>query len=197
MRPQTMTLPEQLPHPLRRPRVLPPTLVAAVVALVCVVASPSAPASSSVDAAAVAAAAVTKPSGSFLTAELPGEVERRSGVRDTVVGDIEHHTASCTAGDAKLSITASTLPGFITAVTTDDMLYRKARNELLKNFSAKRRSWSRCTHAGHECRALLYGTGDGRKGMARLYLRDDVLVVTNAVYDQDEPIARRFLDSAH
>jgi hypothetical protein len=143
-----------------------------------------------------AASSSAKPSGSFLSVELPGRVEHASGVRETVVGDIEHHTASSRSGDAELSITASTLPSFVTSVATDDMLYRKARNELLRSFSAERRSWGSCTHAGYACRALSYGTGDGRKGLARLYLQGDVLVVTNAVYDEDEAMARRFLASA-
>jgi hypothetical protein len=136
-----------------------------------------------------------KPSGSFLSAELPDDVEYSSGVRETVVGDIEHATASAKAGDASLSITASTLPGFVTAVTTDDMLYRKARNELLKNYAAQSTSWHGGTHVGFTCRKLLYAAGDGRKGMARLYLQGDVLVVINAVYGEDEETARRFLAS--
>lgn len=138
-----------------------------------------------------------KPSGSFLSADLPGEVVYSSDVRKTVVGDIEQASATSKAGDASLSITASILPGFVTAVTTDDMLYRKARNELLKTFSAESSSWESCTHAGSTCRKLLYDADDGRAGMARLYLREEVLVVINAIYGKDEEIARRFLASAH
>jgi hypothetical protein len=137
------------------------------------------------------------PSGSFLTAEFPADVEHSKDVRKTVVGDIEQSSATAKVGDASLSITASILPGFVIAVTTDDILYRKARNELLKTFSAESTSWKSCTHAGFGCRKLLYEADDGRKGMARLYLHDGVLVVINAVYDEDENTARRFLAAVH
>lgn len=143
------------------------------------------------------AATSAKPKGSFLSAELPGEVEHTSDVRETVVGDVEQSSASAKAGDAALSITASILPGFVVAVTTDDMLYRKARSELLKTFAAQSTSWDGCTHAGFGCRKLLYAAEDGRKGMARLYLHDGVLVVVNAIYVEDEAVAKRFLASAH
>jgi hypothetical protein len=143
------------------------------------------------------AASATQPSGSFLAVELPAGAQHSQGVRETVVGDIEHATAAAKSGDASLSITASSLPGFVTAMASDDMLYRKARSELLKAWSAERKSWSRCTHAGYGCRKLQYETGDGRKGMARLYLHDGVLVVVNAVYTEDEELARKFLASAH
>lgn len=159
----------------------------------------SAVAVSSATVSAVAAAPTTsaKPSGSFLSADLPGEVVYTSDVRKTVVGDIEQSSATAKAGDATLSITASILPGFVTAVTTDDMLYRKARSELLKTFSAESSSWESCTHAGFPCRKLLYDADDGREGMARLYLKEEVLVVINAIYGKDEEIARRFLASVH
>jgi hypothetical protein len=153
---------------------------------------------SAMNASAMNVATTTaKPSGSFLAAELPGDVEYSKDVRKTVVGDIEQASASAKVGDAALSITASILPGFVIAVATDDILYRKARNELLKTFSAHSTSWGSCTHAGFACRKLLYEADDGRKGMARLYLHDAVLVVINATYDEDEDVARRFLASAH
>lgn len=138
-----------------------------------------------------------KPSGSFLTAELPGDVEHSRDVRKTVVGDIEQFSATAKVGDASLSITASTLPRFVIAVSPEDLLYRKARNELLKTFSAESTSWASCTHAGFACRKLLYAADDGREGMARLYLHDGVLVVVNAIYDEDEGTAREFLASVH
>jgi hypothetical protein len=138
-----------------------------------------------------------KPAGSFLSAEFPVDVEYSKDVRKTVVGDVEQSSASAKVGDASLSITASILPAFVIAVATDDMLYRKARNELLKTFSAHSTSWGSCTHAGFACRKLLYEADDGRNGMARLYLHDGVLVVINAIYDEDENTARRFLASVH
>jgi hypothetical protein len=165
--------------------------------------SPSAVAASAmpVSAASVPAMSVSaksaKPKGSFLSAELPGEVEHTSDVRKTVVGDVEQSSASAKAGDAALSITASILPGFVIAVTTDDMLYRKARSELLKTFAAESTGWDVCKHAGFGCRKLLYAAKDGRKGMARLYLHGGVLVVINAIYVEDEAVAKRFLASAH
>jgi hypothetical protein len=165
-----------------------------LLALMCSGALQAAPTSTSAE---TVTAAATKPSGSFLAAELPADVHHSNGVRETVVGDIEHATASAKSGDASLSITASILPGFVTAVTTDDMLYRKARNELLKVYSARSTSWRSGSHAGFTCYTLSYAADDGRKGMARLYLQDDVLVVINAVYDQDEAAARRFLASVH
>lgn len=142
------------------------------------------------------AASPAQPSGSFLSVELPADAEHTQGVRETVVGDIEHATVSARSGDASLSITASTLPGFVTAVASDAVLYRKARNELLKAWSAERTSWRSCNHAGYDCRKLHYATGDGRKGIARLYLHDGVLVVVNAVYVEDEDLAQAFLASA-
>jgi hypothetical protein len=151
----------------------------------------------SVPAMSMSATKSAKPKGSFLSAELPGEVEHTSDVRKTVVGDVEQSSASAKAGDAALSITASVLPGFVIAVTTDDMLYRKARSELLKTFAAESTSWDACKHAGFGCRKLLYTADDGRKGMARLYLHGGVLVVINAIYVEDEAVAKRFLASAH
>jgi hypothetical protein len=138
-----------------------------------------------------------KPPGSFLSAEFPGDVEYSKDVRKTMVGDIEQSSASAKVGDASLSITASKLPGFVLALATDDILYRKARNELLKTFSAHSTSWRSCTHAGFACRKLLYEADDGHEGMARFYLHDGVLVVINAIYDEDADVARRFLASAH
>ena len=142
-----------------------------------------------------AAVAATKPHGSFLSAELPGEVKSVRAVRDTLVGEIEHHTASATVGGTELSITATELPGFVTAVTSDNMLYRKARRELLRNYDGTSSAWSSCSHAGYACRLLRYVGDDGRKGVARFYLHDGVLVVVNAVYVDDDAIAKRFLAS--
>jgi hypothetical protein len=144
-----------------------------------------------------AAATSAKPSGSFLTAEFPADPEYSKDVRKTVVGDIEQSSATAKVGDASLSITASILPGVVIALATEDMLYRKARNELLKTFSAHNTSWETCIHAGFACRKLLYEADDGREGMARLYLQEGVLVVINAIYDEDRSIARRFLASVH
>lgn len=143
-----------------------------------------------------ALAASATPSGSFLTADLPGTAEDVSGVRDTIVGDIKHNTLSSESGDAELSITATQLPGVVTTVTTNGMLYRKARKELVGNYDGNVVGWSECKHAGYECRMLRYDTDDGRHGMARLYLSDDVLVVVNAVYGEDKAVARKFLASA-
>lgn len=137
------------------------------------------------------------PKGSFLSAELPGEVVYSSDVRKTVVGDIEQASATATKGDATLSITASVLPGFVVALATEDILYRKARNELLETFAAESTSWDTCTQVGFGCRKLRYQAKDGRRGMARLFLHDGVLVVLNAIYGEDEGVARRFLASAH
>lgn len=144
-----------------------------------------------------ALAASATPSGSFLSANLPGTAEDVSGVRDTIVGDIKHNTLSADSGDAELSITATQLPGVVTAVTTDNMLYRKARGELVGNYDGRVVGWSECSHAGYDCRMLRYDTADGRHGMARLYLDDGVLVVVNAVYGEDKSNARKFLASAH
>lgn len=159
---------------------------------------PSASAMPTPAATATTAAATTtaRPSGSFLSAELPGEVEHTSDVRKTIVGDIEQSSATAKVGDASISITASVLPGFVVAVASEDMLYRKAKSTLLATFSAKATSWDAGTQAGLPCRKLGYGTDDGRKGMARLFLHDGVLVVLNAIYVEDEGVARRFLASA-
>jgi hypothetical protein len=149
----------------------------------------------SVLSAPTAEAASTRPQGSFLAADLPGDVKRVNAVRDTLVGDIEHHTASATVDGVELSITATELPGFVTTVTTDNMLYRKARRELLRNYAGESQGWSRCNHAGYTCRKLRYVADDGRSGVARFYLHDDVLVVVNAVYAEDDATAKRFLAS--
>jgi len=138
-----------------------------------------------------------RPDGSFLSASLPGTPHDESGVRDTVVGDITHNTLSVTEGDTELSITATQLPGVVTTMSTDNMLYRKARNELLKNYGAKRTVWTGCRHAGHSCKKLKYKTDDGRRGMARLYMHDDTLVVANGVWDDDKKAVRKFLGSVH
>lgn len=146
--------------------------------------------------ATTAATTTARPSGSFLSAELPGEVEHTSDVRKTIVGDIEQSSATAKVGDASISITASVLPGFVVAVASEDMLYRKAKSTLLATFSAKATSWDAGTQAGLPCRKLGYEADDGRKGMARLFLHDGVLVVLNAIYVEDEGVARRFLASA-
>jgi hypothetical protein len=179
-------------------------LVGALLALVCFGAPQTVetrPSSEPVSGAPVSVTPVTttsaKPSGSFLTAEFPADPEYSKDVRKTVVGDIEQLSATAKVGDASLSITSSTLPPFVIAVTPEDLLYRKARNELLKTFSADSTSWASCTHAGFACRKLLYAADDGRKGMARLYLHEGVLVVVNAIYGEDEDTAREFLASVH
>jgi len=150
----------------------------------------------SLAAAPTALAGSARPNGSFLSVSLPGTPSNESGVRDTIVGDIHHNTLSSDSGDAELSISASVLPGAVTTLTTEDMLYRKARRELVGNYGGSVTGWGECEHAGHECRKLRYSTSDGRKGMARLYISDDVIVVVNAVYSEDEAKARKFLASA-
>ena len=137
-----------------------------------------------------------RPESSFLTVQMPCEPKDESGVRDTAVGDIHHNTLSCRSGDASLSISASVLPPAVMALTTEKTLYRRARNELLKNFDGTKTVWKTCEHAGWSCWKLHYDTGDDGNGRARLFLDEDVLVVTNAVYVEDEEIATDFLDSA-
>lgn len=136
------------------------------------------------------------PDGSFLAVDMPCEPRDESGVRDTAIGDVRHNTLSCRSGDASLSITASVLPPAIVALTTERMLYRRARNELLDSFDGERTRWRACEHAGWSCMTLHYDTGDDRSGRARLFIDDDVLVVTNAVYRTDADLAIAFLDSA-
>ena len=135
------------------------------------------------------------PEGSFLSAALPEGATDRSGSRDTPVGTIHHHTASWEGEDVELSITATTLPWVVVAFTTETMLYRRARQALLGNYGGRLVGWSRCKHAGHECRMLHYAYRGDRRGMARLYLRDDTLVVVNATFSGDRAAARSFLAS--
>lgn len=136
-----------------------------------------------------------QPDNSFLSVRMPGSVEYAQAVRDTAFGDVEHHSASAISGELELSITASVLPGFVSSVSADNMLYRKARRELLDNYSGETEAWSSCSHAGYACRDLGYSIDDGRHGMARLYIDGEVMVVVNAIYEDDEDAARRFLDS--
>ena len=135
------------------------------------------------------------PDGSFLSAAFPGTPNSKSGVEDTAAGGIRHHTLSARNGDAELSLTATQLPATVTVMTTDNMLYRKARNELLENYDATRTSWSSCRHAGHPCRKLGYSTRDGRHGIAHFYLDDGTLAIANSIYKDDEKTATSFLAS--
>lgn len=147
-------------------------------------------------AGASPALANAKPDGSFLTATIPGSTSEDSSTRSTAVGDVQRHTVSGESGDAELSITSTTLPEAATTITTDAMLYRKARNELLSSYSGQSKTWGTCTHAGFECRKLTYATEDGRKGVARFYLHEGVLVIVNATFGEDERAGRRFVNSA-
>jgi hypothetical protein len=148
---------------------------------------------------ATAQAAETKtvtPQGSFISAELTGEVSRTTATVKTAVGEIVHHTVSARVGDATLSITATIVPSIVSRVLTAAILYRKARSELVGRYSGKVVSWKSCKHAGYDCRLLRYETKDGRNGLARLYFHAGTLVVLNAVYRDAETTANAFLDSA-
>jgi hypothetical protein len=136
------------------------------------------------------------PTNSFLSARLGGQVSHKTETVKTAVGEIEHHTSSAKQGDAKLSITATVLPAVATNVMSDAMLYRKARGELLSRYDATLVSWKACQHAGYTCRMLKYETEDGYYGMARLYLYEGTLVVLNAIYYEQEDVAKAFLASA-
>jgi hypothetical protein len=72
-----------------------------------------------------------------------------------------------------------------------------ARARLVDEYDGEVEGWSRCEHAGYACRKLRYVTGDGRHGLARLYLHEDVVMIVNAAWrGNDDGHARRFLASA-
>ena len=146
--------------------------------------------------AGAAKPSTVKPTGSFISARVTGDVSRRTATVDTVVGPIEHHTVTARDGDARLSITATVVPPVVANLLTDGLLYRKARTELLGRYDGRVVSWAACNHAGYECRLLRYQTSDGKKGLARFYFYDRVLVVLNAVYGEAEAAAEAFLASA-
>ncbi len=137
-----------------------------------------------------------KPNGSFLAARMTGDVAHKNATVKTAVGPIEHHTVTARSGDANLSITATVVPSIVAGLLSDGMLYRKARTELLGRYDGRVVNWSSCNHAGYGCRLLRYETRDGRKGLARFYFHDRVLVVLNAVYRESEKEADAFLASA-
>ncbi len=142
------------------------------------------------------AATRERPEGSFLSVSMPDDVQEEHGVLETPVGSVEHHTLRATEGDTELSITASTFSPAVLDLTTPGLLYRKARHRLVAEYGGEVTGWTECTHAGHECRKLDYTAKGGRRGLARLYLDEDTMVIVNAVYADDPKIARRFLASA-
>jgi hypothetical protein len=136
------------------------------------------------------------PTGAFISVLLPKPIETLSKTRETLVGELHTETLSADRGDADLSITATRLPDVVDWLSTDGMVYRKARRELLYELSGTKQRWSDCRQAGHECRRLDYRTNDGRQGDARMYLRDGILVVVNATYRRDRKAGIEFLNSA-
>ena len=138
-----------------------------------------------------------RPPASFVSVKLPEENTDESGVRDTIVGDIEHTTISADPTDeVDVSITVTELPSTVTMFTTNEMLLRKAKRELLKANSGEETGWGGSKSDEEEGRTLSYRTTDGRKGYAELYIDDGVLVVLNAIYPKEEPEpARKFFAS--
>jgi len=164
-------------------------------------APPAAPSNASTSVSAKASAnliqgSVAKPEGSFLSALLPGSVSYNTETRTTLVGEIQHNTARSKIGGTSLSITASKLPSFVTNVLTEPLIQRKARNELLRALSASALTWQEGQHAGYPCRTLTYETNDGRRGIAQFYVHEGVLVVLNALYEEEQQIALAFLETA-
>lgn len=138
-----------------------------------------------------------RPPASFVSVRLPKENEDESGVRDTIVGDIEHTTISADpTEEVDVSITVTELPSAVTMFTTNEMLLRKAKRELLKANSGEETGWGGSKSGEEEGRTLRYRTTDGREGYAELYIDDGVLVVLNAIYPEDEfAPARKFFSS--
>lgn len=125
-----------------------------------------------------------RPGASFVSVALPGTTDDQSGVRETIVGDIEHETTSASPKEGlELSITATELPDTVNALTTEEMLLEKARDELLKANEGSKTQWKAISAKGKEARTLSYETRSGSKGRAELYMSDGVLVVLNAIYD--------------
>ena len=128
-----------------------------------------------------------RPRQAFVSVRLPKNNDDESGVRDTIVGDIEHTTISADPTEnVDVSITVTELPTAVTMFTTNEMLLRKAKRELLKANSGDETGWGAAASNKKEGRTLHYGTSDGRDGRAELYIDDGVLVVLNAIYPSDE-----------
>lgn len=135
------------------------------------------------------------PADAIVTVDVPGPLERKRRTENTLLGDVETLTVSGSAGDARLGIAVSKLPDASDDLTTDGMLYRQARRKILRRYDAERTSWQDCRVAGYTCRQLEYEAADGRHGVARLFLTEEMLVIVNGIYENDRDHVEAFHDS--
>ncbi len=135
------------------------------------------------------------PNDSFLTVDIPGETTRRVRNENTLLGEVRTVTVAGSKGDAKMGIAVSKLPEASQTLATDGMIYRSARRKLLRRYDAESTRWESCHHAGLPCRRLDYVAEDGRTGLARFYLTEDMMVVVNGVYETDRELVLEYHDS--
>lgn len=135
------------------------------------------------------------PNDSFLTVDIPGEIERKVREEKTLLGEVRTVTVAGSKGDAAMGIAVSKLPKASQTLATDGMIYRSARRKLLRRYDADRTTWENCRHAGMPCRLLEYEADDGRHGLARFYLTEDMMVIVNGIYETDRRLVVAYHDS--
>jgi len=140
-------------------------------------------------------AGAAAPNGSFITVDIPGNAVRKVRTEDTFLGEVRTVSMIGESGDAKVAIAVSKLPSLSDNLASERKMYGKAKRKLLRRYDAKSTAWKVCKRAGHECRYLEYAAEDGRKGIARLYLEGEMMVIVNGSYDDDKTVVERFHDS--
>ncbi len=128
---------------------------------------------------------------------LPAEPQFKESVRDTAFGDIKEKHYELTAPEGEFSAEYNDLPLLVSLLATDRMIYRRAKDAMLKEFKAEETAFGGIEQDGIEGMELSFETKD-RRGRARLFMKKRrlyVLVATVSRKDGDEANVLKFLDS--
>lgn len=127
----------------------------------------------------------------------PGEPHFKQSVRDTVFGDIEERHYELETPEGDFSAEYNDLPLLISLLATDRMIFRRAKDALLKEFEAEEISFGKVRQDKIKGVELVFDTKENL-GRARLFMRKRrlyVLVATVSRKEGDEANILKFLDS--
>ena len=127
----------------------------------------------------------------------PGEPLFKQSVRDTVFGDIEERHYEISTEEGEFSAEYNDLPLLISLLATDRMIFRRAKDALLKELKGKEIYFVRVKH--DKLGGMEIGFKTKKKmGIARLYMQKRrlyVLVATVPKKGGDAANTSKFIDS--
>jgi len=128
---------------------------------------------------------------------LPAKPHFKESVRDTMFGDILERHYEISTEEGEFSVEYNELPLLVSLLATDRMIYRRAKDALLKEFKAKEVDFRRIEQDKLDGTEIIFSTKD-RVGTARLFMKKRrlyVLVATVSRKDGDDAAILKFLDS--